>query len=608
MTSVATSSDADVTATAATATAATATTATAAGPKIIRDADDIVENYTISVGGERFQVNEGNLVNEPRYKAAYPTVPKEIFKRCNFLVFKKVSDLCYDRQADKDLIKKAIQNRIDTLRNQSRQIVIRRLKDKAKINLMEKLEEILIAMNVATGCAPANPFESPCEKTERKYDALKLAIEEDPNVPQSVRDFALKQGGGDHVSDMADPDNYLQTAFKLLYVLAHPDRMDVAKKEWTKVLDSIQTVSLEDIVASFQDHIKENSDEYKNENEENDKDNNDKNEDEENKDNNNNKKNETEENKENNDKNETDNNNNNTNNGQLTENQIQKRLRTILQLLQTHHYLEDNLDLNAFSKENSSKDHKFTDALDTTFRHRIAKALDPIYEHYKHTYPSLYEFIEGQEHVPLASILSIQVLAEEQKRAHVKDHILRVDDWNTRPYKKFMKGFNMAYKEEKPDIPFTYDGCLILEGRNFRVPDNLTEAVEREIVEPLGVIGGKRQHMIRTVEKALRSFFSKKGLFLVVTNKTEEELNTLTVNLETDDEEDKDLFEQIRSDLPALTLDRLGITVHQNPSEPIWTDTLNGLCAVIAFKKELTDTLEDGEEDDRDKDTIRETD
>ena len=82
----------------------------------------------------------------------------------------------------------------------------------------------------------------------------------------------------------------------------------------------------------------------------------------------------------------------------------------------------------------------------------------------------------------------------------------------------------------------------------------------------------------------------------------------MTVNLETDDEEDKDLFEQIRSDLPALTLDRLGITVHQNPSEPIWTDTLNGLCAVIAFKKELTDTLEDGEEDDRDKDTIRETD
>ena len=570
------------------------TDATTTSPKIIKDADDVVDNYTLSVGGERFQVNNGLLVNPSRYEAAYPSVNKEIFKRCNFLVFKKVSDLCYDRQADKDLIKKAIQNRIDTLRNQSRQIVIRRLKDKAKINLMEKLEEILIAMNVATGCAPANPLESPCEKTQRDYETLKQRIQEEPNVPQSVLDLALKQGGGEHISDMADPDNYLQTAFKLLYVLAHPDRMDVAKKEWTKVLDSVQTVSLEDIVASFQDHVREeNGDEENKDNEEKDND----------KDNNN----EEKEKEENNNIN----NINNNNNGQLTENQIQKRLRTILQLLQTHHYLEDNLDLNAFSKENSSKDHKFTDALDTTFRHRIAKALDPIYEHYKRTYPSLYEFIEGQEHVPLASILSIQVLAEEQKQAHVKDHILRIDDWNTKPFKKFMKEFNMAYKEEKPEIPFTYDGCLILEGRNFRVPDNLTEAVEREIVEPLGVIGGKRQHMIRTVEKALRSFFSKKGLFLVITNKTEEELNTLTVNLETQDmdEEDKTLMEQIRADLPSLTLDRLGITVHQNPSEPIWTDTLNGLCAVIAFKKELTDTLEDGgEEDDKDNNTIRETD
>ena len=570
------------------------TDATTTSPKIIKDADDVVDNYTLSVGGERFQVNNGLLVNPSRYEAAYPSVNKEIFKRCNFLVFKKVSDLCYDRQADKDLIKKAIQNRIDTLRNQSRQIVIRRLKDKAKINLMEKLEEILIAMNVATGCAPANPLESPCEKTQRDYETLKQRIQEEPNVPQSVLDLALKQGGGEHISDMADPDNYLQTAFKLLYVLAHPDRMDVAKKEWTKVLDSVQTVSLEDIVASFQDHVREeNGDEENKDNEEKDND----------KDNNN----EEKEKEENNNIN----NINNNNNGQLTETQIQKRLRTILQLLQTHHYLEDNLDLNAFSKENSSKDHKFTDALDTTFRHRIAKALDPIYEHYKRTYPSLYEFIEGQEHVPLASILSIQVLAEEQKQAHVKDHILRIDDWNTKPFKKFMKEFNMAYKEEKPEIPFTYDGCLILEGRNFRVPDNLTEAVEREIVEPLGVIGGKRQHMIRTVEKALRSFFSKKGLFLVITNKTEEELNTLTVNLETQDmdEEDKTLMEQIRADLPSLTLDRLGITVHQNPSEPIWTDTLNGLCAVIAFKKELTDTLEDGgEEDDKDNNTIRETD
>jgi hypothetical protein len=545
-------------------------------PKIIRDADDTVENYTISVGGERFQVNNGELVNPSRFEAAYPGVNKEIFKRCNFLVFKKVSDLCYDRQSDKDLIKKAIQSRIDALRNQSRQIVIRRLKDKAKINLMEKLEEILIAMNVATGCAPANLLESPCEKTQSKYDALKLAVTEDPNVPQSVRDLALKQGGGDPVSDMADPDNYLQTAFKLLYVLAHPERMDVAKKEWTKVLDSVQTVSLEDIVASFQDHVKEENGEEENEEKDNDKDSNEEKEKEEN-------------------------NNDNNNNGQLTENQIQKRLRTILQLLQTHHYLEDNLDLNAFSKENSSKD---LAALDTTFRHRIAKALDPIYEHYKHTYPSLYEFIERQENVPLASILSIQVLAEEQKQAHVKDHILRVDNWNTKPYKKFMKEFSIAYKEDKPDIPFTYDGCLILEGRNFRVPDNLTEAVEREIIEPLGVLGGKRSHMIRSVEKALRSFFSKKGLFLVITNKTEEELNTLSVNLE-EEEDEEGLLEQIRADLPGLTLDKLGITVHQNPSEPIWTDTLNGLCAVIAFKKELTDTLEDGGEDDKDNNTIR---
>jgi hypothetical protein len=204
----------------------------------------------------------------------------------------------------------------------------------------------------------------------------------------------------------------------------------------------------------------------------------------------------------------------------------------------------------------------------------------------------------------LASILSIQVLAEEQKQAHVKDHILRVDNWNTKPYKKFMKEFSIAYKEDKPDIPFTYDGCLILEGRNFRVPDNLTEAVEREIIEPLGVLGGKRSHMIRSVEKALRSFFSKKGLFLVITNKTEEELNTLSVNLE-EEEDEEGLLEQIRADLPGLTLDKLGITVHQNPSEPIWTDTLNGLCAVIAFKKELTDTLEDGGEDDKDNNTIR---
>uniref|UniRef100_A0A6C0DHQ8 Uncharacterized protein n=1 Tax=viral metagenome TaxID=1070528 RepID=A0A6C0DHQ8_9ZZZZ len=567
------------------------TTVGTAGPKIIRDADDTVENYTLYIGGERFQVNDGELVNPSRFEAAYPGVNKEIFKRCNFLVFKKVSDLCYDRQSDKDLIKKAIQNRIDTLRNQSRQIVIRRLKDKAKIRLVEKLEEILIAMNNATGCAPANPFESPCEKTERKYDALKLAIEEDPNVPQSVRDLALKQGGGDPVSDMADPDNYLQTAFKLLYVLAHPERMDIAKKEWTKVLDSIQTVSLEDIVSSFQDHVKEeNGEEENKDNEEKDKD----------KDSN-----EEKEKEENNNSNNNNTNNNNSNNGQLTENQIQKRLRTILQLLQTHHYLEDNLDLNAFSKENSSKD-TFTYALDTTFRHRIAKALDPIYEHYKHTYPSLYEFIEQQENVPLASILSVQVLAEEQKQAHVKDHILRVDNLNTKPYKKFMKEFNMAYKGEKPEIPFTYDGCLILEGRNFRVPDNLTEAVEREIIEPLGVLGGKRSHMIRSVEKALRSFFSKKGLFLVVTNKTEEELNTLSVNLE-EEEDEEGLLEQIRADLPGLTLDKLGITIHQNPSEPIWTDTLNGLCAVIAFKKELTDTLEDGgEEDDKDNNTIRE--
>jgi hypothetical protein len=390
----------------------------------------------------------------------------------------------------------------------------------------------------------------------------------------------LKQEGGDPVSDMTDPDNYLQTAFKLMYVLAHPDRMDIAKKEWTKVLDSIQNVSLEDIVASFQDHVtEENGDNEHDENDDNH------NENEENKDN-----------KDNNEKN-NNNNNNSNNSGQLTENQIQKRLRTILQLLQTHHYLEDNLDLNEFSKENSSKINSskdtFTDALDTTFRHRIAKALDPIYEHYKHTYPSLYEFIEHQKHVPLASILSVQVLAEEQKKAHVKDHILRVND--LQPYKKFMKEFNMAYKEERPEIPFTYDGCLILEGRNFRVPDNLTEAVEREIIEPLGITGGKRSHMIRSVEKALRSFFSKKGLFIVVTNKSEEELNTLSVNLEGMDEEG--LLEQIRADLPGLTLDKLGITVHLNPSEPIWTDTLNGLCAVIAFKKELTDTLEDGEDD-----------
>ena len=33
------------------------TTATT-GPKIIRDADDTVENYTLYIGGERFQVND----------------------------------------------------------------------------------------------------------------------------------------------------------------------------------------------------------------------------------------------------------------------------------------------------------------------------------------------------------------------------------------------------------------------------------------------------------------------------------------------------------------------------------------------------------------------
>jgi hypothetical protein len=85
-------------------------------------------------------------------------------------------------------------------------------------------------------------------------------------------------------------------------------------------------------------------------------------------------------------------------------------------------------------------------------------------------------------------------------------------------------------------------------------------------------------------------------------------LNTLSVNLE-EEEDEEGLLEQIRADLPGLTLDKLGITIHQNPSEPIWTDTLNGLCAVIAFKKELTDTLEDGGgEDDKDNNTIRETD
>jgi hypothetical protein len=171
------------------------------------------------------------------------------------------------------------------------------------------------------------------------------------------------------------------------------------------------------------------------------------------------------------------------------------------------------------------------------------------------------------------------------------DKIYRIDDaeFNTKPFKNFLKGFSKDYKSAKPENTLEQDGCLVLEGRNFRIPDNLEEAVELEIIDKLILKEGKRRHYKESLMRFFREFFTKKSVYVVCTKRKEEALNGLELNLQAADLDSK-LFDDVREQIPSLTLDRLGITVHQMPTEPVWTDSLNAFCAILAFKKELGST------------------
>lgn len=509
--------------------------------------------YTLKIGGELFQVNDEGKMSEKtaeRFKSAYGTVDLvQPFKDAKFLVNYKITDICFDKDTDRPRIIKALELRKSKIPVMLS--LVRRLSDKKYERIIKSLDETLEHISVQRRCPSGKSAANIAKNEEEKLRKIELIVNPRittaadgtvtvPNtgpLPENIKKiYGVLQEGGKHKSDLADPTNYLQTVFKFMYLLAHPNKLR-AKKDWSKLLEQIQKISLEDILRGLQEHHESNS---------------------------------------------------NATNTLLTENQIQNRLKSILQLLQTHHYLEDSLNLDEFSVANAklnSSTHTFTNTLDASIKTKLNKALNPIWAHYEATYPSLYTFVESQESMPLYSLLYVQTQMEFDAPS---DKIIRLDEteFATKPFKTFLKNFSKDYRSAKPTDLLEQDRCLLLEGRNFRIPDTLEEAVETEVIDKLILKEGKRRHYKETLLKFLREFFSKKSVYIVYTKRTDEALNGLALNLEAGDM-DSAMFKTIYEQVPSLTLSQLGITVHQMPTDPVWTDTLNAFCAILAFKKEL---------------------
>jgi hypothetical protein len=510
-------------------------------------------DYTLNIGGELFQVDEENKVitKKELFETAYGSkgLTPQDFKNSKFLINHSLSDICFDKPAIKRQIKAAIQARIETLTNTKKTIVGRRLKNMGRQRVLTNLGDILTQLKNPKEPCPV-PGESKAEQEARAAKAMKAKLDRiqaivDTNTNTTDKRVTNIKGvfttGGGKQSDLTDSDNYLQMVFKFMYVLAHPNKIH-AKQDWTTLLDHLQDLSLEDILRGLHEQNESNS-------------------------NNNN-------------------NNNNNNNSLLTDSQILCRLKGILQVLQTEHYLNTDLNLNEFSSANAKQNSStFVQPLGLPLKSKLNKALNPLWRHYKAAYPSLYEFVESQDSMPLYSLLYLQTQMEQDT---VKDKIIRLDEteFNTKTFKAFLKKFTHDYKSAKPETPLEQESCLLLEGRNFRIPDNLEESVETEIIDKLILKEGKRRHYKESLLRFLRDFFTKKSIYIVHTKRTEEELNGLSLNLKAMDLDSK-LLEDVREQIPSLTLDRLGITVHQMPTDPVWTDSLNAFCAILAFKKEL---------------------
>jgi len=516
--------------------------------------------YTLKIGGELYQVNEGGDMSDKtkeRFESAYGSIDLvQPFKDAKFLVNYKITDICFDKDTDRPRIIKALERRKSKIPVMLS--LVRRLSDKKYERIIKSLDETLEHISVQRRCPSGKSIANIAKDEEEKLKRIArivnpriktatdgtVSITNIGPLPENIKKiYSVLQEGGKHKSDLADPTNYLQTVFKFMYLLAHPNKLR-AKKDWSKLLEQIQKISLEDILRGLQEHHESNS---------------------------------------------------NATTTLLTEDQIQSRLKSILQLLQTHHYLEDSINLDEFSITNAklnSSTHTFTNTLDASIKTKLDKALTPIWAHYEATYPSLYAFVESQESMPLYSLLYLQTQMEFDAPS---DKIIRLDEseFNTKPFKTFLKNFNKDYKSAKPTNPLEQDRCLLLEGRNFRIPDTLEDTVETEVIDKLILKEGKRRHYKETLLKFLREFFSKKSVYIVYTKRTDEELNGLALNLETEDM-DSAMFKTIYEQVPSLTLSQLGITVHQMPTDPVWTDTLNAFCAILAFKKELGSTS-DGE-------------
>ena len=521
-------------------------------------------DYTLNIGGELFQVDEENKVitKKELFETAYGSkgLTPQDFKNSKFLINHSLSDICFDKPAIKRQMKAALQARMETLKNTQKTIVGRRLKNMGRQRVLTNLGDILAQLKNPKEPCPV-PGESKAEQEARAAKAMKAKLDRiqaivdtnanstDKRVTNIKGVFATGggSGSGSKQSDLTDPDNYLQMVFKFMYVLAHPNKVH-AKQDWTTLLDHLQDLSLEDILRSLHEQNESNS-------------------------NNNN-------------------NNNNNNNSLLTDSQILCRLKGILQVLQTEHYLNTDLNLNEFSSANAKQNSStFAQPLGPPLKSKLNKALKPLWHHYKATYPSLYEFMESQESLPLYSLLYLQTQMESETG---KDKIIRLDEteFNTKPFKAFLKKFTHEYKSARPENPLEQESCLLLEGRNFRIPDNLEETVEVEIIDKLILKEGKRRHYKETILRFLRDFFTKKSIYIVHTKRSEEELNGLALNIKAADLDSK-ILDDVREQIPALTLDRLGITVHQMPTDPVWTDSLNAFCAILAFKKEL-ESIPDG--------------
>jgi hypothetical protein len=519
-------------------------------------------DYTLNIGGELFQVDgEDKVITKKElFEAAYQSkgLTPQDFKNSKFLINHSLSDICFDKPAIKRQIKAAIQARIETLTNTKKTIVGRRLKNMGRQRVLANLGDILTQLKNPKEPCPV-PGESKADQEARaaksmkdKLDRIRTIVDTNTNTTDkrvtNIKGVFTTGGGSGSgsgssgkQSDVTDPDNYLQLVFKFMYVLAHPNKVH-AKQDWTTLLDHLQDLSLEDILRGLHEQNEANSTSGP-----------------------------------------TD---------LLTDSQILCRLKAILQALQTEHSLDTDLNLDEFSSANAKQNSStFVHTLGPPLKSKLNKALAPLWRHYKATYPSLYEFVESQESMPLYSLLYLQTQMDSEAG---KDKIIRLDEteFNTKPFKAFLKKFTHEYKSVRPETPLEQESCLLLEGRNFRIPDNLEDTVEVEIIDKLILKEGKRRHYKETILRFLRDFFTKKSVYLVHTKRTEEELNGLALNIQAADLDSK-ILDDVRDQIPALTLDRLGITVHQMPTDPVWTDSLNAFCAILAFKKEL-ESIPDG--------------